>query len=212
MPQSGKRLYNSDIALLGAFSLFLSALDYLIPKPLPFMRLGLANLPLLLALDIFSLKSYCLLVLIKVLGQAIITGSLFSYVFLFSLAGSLSSAAVMFALYRVSGGRSLSLAGTGIAGAFVSNSVQLVLARFFVFGKSAVYLAPPFLAAGIISGAALGIFAETFVAKSIWLRQKKEAQVSGPRPKTTGEKRAGSLPRLCAGCAFAVLFLLVPRI
>ncbi|MDR1230490.1 MAG: heptaprenyl diphosphate synthase, partial [Spirochaetaceae bacterium] len=30
-------------ALLGAFCLFLSSIEYMIPKPLPFMRLGIAN-------------------------------------------------------------------------------------------------------------------------------------------------------------------------
>jgi Predicted membrane protein len=84
------------IALLGACCLFLSAVEYLIPKPLPFMRLGLANLPLMIALDIFPFGSYMILVCLKIFGQAIITGTLFSYVFLFSVTGTLFSALVMF--------------------------------------------------------------------------------------------------------------------
>jgi heptaprenyl diphosphate synthase len=166
------------------------------------MRVGLANLPLLLALHIpadgdrpknsrgqtsalpgqlrpaalllFSPRNYCLLILLKILGQALVTGTLFSYVFLFSLAGSLSSAAAMYGLRRLFGAR-ISLAGTGIAGAFVSNSAQLVLARFFLFGESALYLAPPFLAVGIASGAALGIFAGVFAAQSEFLRRAARA-------------------------------------
>jgi len=171
---------NRDLALLGAFCLFLSAIDHLIPKPLPFMRIGLANLPLLIALDIFSAKSFFLLALIKVLGQALITGTLFSYVALFSLAGTALSAAVMF-LLRGSSRKGLpgqkyriSLIGTGIAGAFVSNAAQLLLARYIIFGEGARYLAPPFLAAGIISGVLLGSFAEAFSVQSQWLHVKRE--------------------------------------
>ncbi|NBK25683.1 MAG: heptaprenyl diphosphate synthase, partial [Spirochaetia bacterium] len=42
------------IAFVAAATLLLSTLEYLIPKPLPFLRLGLANLPILLVLDIFT--------------------------------------------------------------------------------------------------------------------------------------------------------------
>ena len=66
-----------NIALLGAFCLFLSTIEYVIPKPLPFMRIGIANLPLMLALDIFPFRTFLVLTGIKVLGQALITGTLF---------------------------------------------------------------------------------------------------------------------------------------
>ena len=37
-------------ALAAAICLFLAGIEYMIPRPLPFLRIGLANLPLLLAL------------------------------------------------------------------------------------------------------------------------------------------------------------------
>ena len=76
------------IAFFASLCLFLSAVEYVIPKPLPFMRLGLANMPLVLALYVFGAKEILLLVLLKILGQGFITGTLFSYIFLFSAAGS----------------------------------------------------------------------------------------------------------------------------
>ena len=72
------------IAFFASLCLFLSAVEYVIPKPLPFMRLGLANMPLVLALYVFGAKEILLLVLLKILGQGFITGTLFSYIFLFS--------------------------------------------------------------------------------------------------------------------------------
>ena len=169
-----------DIALLGALCLFLSALDHVIPKPLPFMRLGLANLPLLIALDIFTAKHFFLLALIKVFGQSLITGTLFSYILLFSLVGTGLSAVCMFILRRITykGKCIFSLAGIGIIGAFASNSAQLLLARYLVFGYGISFLAPPFLAAGIVSGAVLGFFAEAFSRQSQWLRLQREKAVS----------------------------------
>ena len=56
----------------------------MVPKPLPFMRLGIANLPILLAADLLPLPWYLALALVKVFGMSVISGSLFSYVALFS--------------------------------------------------------------------------------------------------------------------------------
>ncbi|MDR1950328.1 MAG: Gx transporter family protein [Spirochaetaceae bacterium] len=155
-------------ALLGAFCLFLSTVEYMIPKPLPFMRLGIANLPLLLALDIFSFPAFVLLVALKIFGQALVTGTLFSYIFLFSLAGTVVSAFSMYFLRRLVGPKALSLIGVSVVGALLSNLIQLVLAGIFVFGESVRYIAPPFLAAGLITGFILGFFCEYFIRRSSW--------------------------------------------
>ena len=159
---------NMNIALLGAFCLFLSAVEYMIPKPLPFMRIGLANLPLMMALDIFSLPAFLLLICIKVIGQGLITGTLFSYIFLFSLTGTFLSALLMFLLRRIFGRERITLVGIGTAGAFVSNISQLALAHVFIFKENVRYIAPPFLAAGIVTGIVLGVFCEVFIRKSVW--------------------------------------------
>ncbi|MCK5201492.1 MAG: Gx transporter family protein, partial [Spirochaetales bacterium] len=45
---SVKYNYSPDtIALFAAFCIFLSTVEYLIPKPFPFFRLGLANFPII---------------------------------------------------------------------------------------------------------------------------------------------------------------------
>ena len=172
--------------MLGAFCLFLSSLEYLIPKPLPFMRIGIANLPLLLALDILPCGDVALLALIKVVGQGIITGTLFSYVLLFSLAGTLVSAFSMCALRRLLGPGRVSMVGVSALGALLSNGAQLALARVLVFGPSVRYLIPPFLAAGLITGSGLGIFCERFMGKSRWYERKRSppgAEDPEPAPK-----------------------------
>ena len=156
------------VAILGAFCLFLSTIEYMIPKPMPFMRLGIANLPLMLALDIFPLNTFLLLVAVKVLGQALITGTLFSYIFIFSLTGTFLSALSMYGLRRFLGRKRISFIGVGTMGAMVSNISQLYLARVFIFGNSVWYIAPIFLAAGVITGATLGLFCEHFTRRSKW--------------------------------------------
>ncbi|MDR2376233.1 MAG: Gx transporter family protein [Treponema sp.] len=172
-PPPGKAgpLASRTVVLLGAFCLFLSTLEYLIPKPLPMIRIGLANLPLLLALDLLSPRYFSLLVLIKITGAGIVGGTIFSYVFVFSLFGSLASALVMYSLRRLSAGSLLSLTGIGVAGAMCSSGVQLFLARFLVFGEGVRYLVPPFLGLSLLTGCTLGLFCEQFCRRSRWYQK-----------------------------------------
>ena len=156
------------IAMLGAFCLFLSTVEYMIPKPLPFMRIGIANLPLMLALDILPFPSFMVLAGIKILGQALITGTLFSYIFLFSLSGTVLSAVSMYALRCLLGKERVSFIGIGTVGAMISNVTQLALAWVFIFRDNARYIAPPFLAAGLVTGIVLGAFCELFTRRSQW--------------------------------------------
>jgi heptaprenyl diphosphate synthase len=144
----------------------------MIPKPLPFMRIGIANLPLILALDIFPFGPFLVLVSLKVLGQALITGALFSYVFLFSLAGTFASALSMYTLRRLLGVR-IGFIGISVTGALLSNAAQLGLARLFIFGDSVRYIAPPFLAVGLVTGIALGVFCEYFSRQSKWYAARR---------------------------------------
>lgn len=160
-----------NLALLGACCFFLSAVEYMIPKPLPFIRIGLANLPLMLSLNIFPLPSFLVLVCLKVFGQALITGTLFSYIFLFSFTGTLFSSLLMYSLRRIFG-QKITFIGIGTAGAMVSNAAQLALAHIFLFKENTRYIAPPFLAAGFVMGIALGIFCEIFSRKSLWYQKQ----------------------------------------
>lgn len=162
-----KRYLDTATAWFGALCFFLSTIEYMIPKPLPFLRVGLANLPVMLALDVLPAPAFVALVAIKVLGQGLVGGTLFSYIFVFSAAGSIASAALMWALKKAFRG-GISWIGIGVAGAFASNAAQLTLARFWIFGESAWFIAPPFLAVGVVTGALLGAFANRFADNSAW--------------------------------------------
>jgi len=155
-------------AFLAALAFFLSTVEYMLPRPIPFMRLGLANLPLLFAVDLLPFGPYMVLALVKVIGMSLLTGSLFSYVALFSLAGTLASALAMRGLRKIIGTRNLSYLGLCVAGAMASNLVQVALARVFIFGPSARFMLPAFLGLGLVSGFVLGLFAQVFATKSSW--------------------------------------------
>ncbi len=164
---------NAMLAMLAAVAMFFSTLEYLIPKPVPFLRIGLANLPILIVLPFFRVRHVVVLALLKVLGQGLINGTLASYVFLFSLAGTVSSVALMILLHRL-GGRRIGLAGVSAAGALASNLVQITLSVVFIFGSRSWVIAPPFLIIGTISGVFLGVVAEVFTRRSQWVRRVAE--------------------------------------
>jgi heptaprenyl diphosphate synthase len=159
--------------MLGALCLFLSAIEYVIPKPVPFLRVGIANFPVLISLDLLPAPLVLLVVLLKILGQALLGGTLFSYVFLFSAVGSVASAFSML-FFRYVCGRHISLIGVGILGALLSNTMQLLLARVLIFGEGTWLIAPPFMALGTLTAAVLGAFAERFVSRSRWLASARE--------------------------------------
>ncbi|MCL2184643.1 MAG: Gx transporter family protein [Treponema sp.] len=186
MLSPGNNDIRKNIAMLGAFCLFLSAIEYMIPKPLPFLRIGLANLPVMLALDIFPLPSFLLLICIKVIGQGLITGTLFSYVFLFSLTGTFLSALFMYFLRFLFGKERITFIGIGTAGAFVSNLSQLALAYFFIFKENIIYIVPVFLIIGLLTGVLLGVFCEVFSRKSLWYKNITESKAQRMDYEQTG--------------------------
>lgn len=184
------------LALLGACCLLFSAIDYMIPRPLPFFRLGLANVPVMLALDLFSPAPFFILICIKVLGQALITGTLFSYVFLFSMAGTFFSAFLMYFLRRSLGSNRISFIGISAAGALVSNVSQLALAWFFLFKDSVVYIAPPFLTIGLITGIVLGVFCEIFTKRSKWCNVQTDVTVNETEQGSSITENKSSVPSI----------------
>ena len=198
------------VPVFGALCFFLSAIEFVIPKPLPFLRIGLANVPLLLALDVVSFPAFLLLAVIKILGQAFISGTLFSYLIFFSAAGTLGAAFTMYALHAVPR-KALSLAGISMAGAAVSNAIQLAIGRFFLFGEGIWYMLPPFLCIGAVTSLILGLFCENFRAESEWYAQIMQAEtpLSIELPDDTLQTDYPRL-RLVSGSALLIGVLFIP--
>ena len=219
------------VALLGATCLFFATIEYLFPRPLPFLRLGLANLPILLALGMLRARDVLLVALLKVVGQGLLHGTVASYVFVFSLAGTVASTAVMIGAHRV-GGRAISLVGVSLLGALASNVVQIALSLRFIFGPAAWPIAPVMLGTGSAGGILVGIVAQWFAARSRWYRTALSGRAGGaagdhaaasdlPDPRNPPEdplrrrrsmdRIAGSISpslRLVAGGMALVLFVL----
>lgn len=187
------------LAFFSALCFFLSAVEYAIPKPVPFFRLGLANLPIMISFLCMTRRESTALIFLKVLLQGIISGTLFSYVFLFSLAGSVASGFVMMAIFHLFYGRKLvSWLGISMAGGLANNLAQLGVACIFLFGENTKFVAPVLLAISFVASIAMGLFANVFVEKSKWLadlRNKNWTEVKSAGKKSAAAEERKSSPK-----------------
>ncbi len=167
-----KAIEKVDVAaVLAALSLFLASIEFIIPKP-GFLRLGLANLAFLVGLKLLKPRGLFLLVAVKVAAQGLLFGTLFSYTFVFSAAGSLAAAFVMLGVHGLFGDR-VSLVGVSVCGAFASNTAQLAAAGLLLLGNGVWLIAPPLFLAGTATSILLGLLAERFVARSVWVKRHR---------------------------------------
>ena len=116
-------LSRDRISSLAALSLLFSAAEMFIPRFLPFFRLGLANIPMLMALDM-NWASYLVLALMKGIGTSYVSGNLFSVFAAISIAQSLAAAIAMKGVSAILT-RHVSVYGVSLSGALVSTLVQI---------------------------------------------------------------------------------------
>ena len=140
--------------VLTALALIFSYVETLIPIQfgIPGVKLGLANLIIVIALYRMKLSEAYLLSIVRVLLAGFIFGNYFSIIY--SLAGGLLSLTVM-ALLRKKGG--FSVIGVSIAGGVFHNIGQLIVASVIVETFSMMYYVPVLLIAGLVTGLLIGI-------------------------------------------------------
>lgn len=147
----------SKVAYFGVFTalaLIFSYVETLIPIQfgIPGVKLGLANLIIVIALYRMKLSEAYLLSIVRILLAGFIFGNYFSIIY--SLAGGILSLTVM-ALLRKKGG--FSVIGVSIAGGVFHNIGQLIVASVIVETFSVMYYVPVLLIAGLVTGLLIGI-------------------------------------------------------
>lgn len=157
----------SRVAYFGVFTalaLIFSYVETLIPVNLgiPGVKLGLANLIIVVALYKMRLSEAYLLSVVRVLLAGFIFGNYFSIIY--SLAGGLLSLTVM-ALLKKWGG--FSLQGISIAGGVFHNIGQFIVAAVVVETFSVTYYFPVLLVAGLLTGLVIGIVAEMMLKRLV---------------------------------------------
>lgn len=157
----------SRVAYFGVFTalaLIFSYIETLIPFQfgIPGVKLGLANLIIVLALYKMGAGEAYLLSVVRVLLTGFLFGNYFSIIY--SLAGGLLSLSVM-ALLRKNDG--FSVMGVSLAGGVFHNIGQLVVAMLVVETFSVIYYVPVLLIAGMLTGLLIGIVSNEMLKRLV---------------------------------------------
>ncbi len=155
----------SRVAYFGVFTalaLIFSYVETLIPINFGVwgMKLGLANLIIVIALYKMGTGEAFLLSVVRVLLSGFLFGNYFSIIY--SLAGAILSLSVMAGLKRAGG---FSVIGVSISGGVFHNIGQLIVAMLVVETFSVIYYVPVLLAAGLVTGLLIGIAASEMLKR-----------------------------------------------
>lgn len=146
----------AQYGLFAALAILMGYVEMLIPLPLlvPGMKLGLANVVIVVVLYYMNAKSAFFISFVRVL----LSGLLFQGFagLLYSLAGALLSFAVMTLLKKTG---KCSIVGVSIAGGVFHNVGQIIVAALVVENMKMAYYLPFLLVSGIVTGCLIGVVA-----------------------------------------------------
>lgn len=148
------KLKTAYLGLLLAFALILSYVEVLIPFSfgIPGVKLGLANMAVLLTLYLFGYRDAFLLTVVKALLCGILFGNM--TMILYSLSGAMLSFLAMAVMIKID---RFHLFTVSAMGGVMHNVGQLLVAYFTVKTYSIFYYVPILILSGLIAGILIGI-------------------------------------------------------
>lgn len=199
------------IAYLISLTLLFSYAELIIPRFVPFFRLGLSNIAVLSALNL-SFPSFFVLTVFKAAATSLMAGTLFSPFVVISLFQSVLSGIFMFAIFRLNNffqKKLFSLYGISVLGSSLSAAVQISLSAIYLGGGTFMVLGPM-----LIFNAASGILT-AFLAQFLEIPDTAPILGGGslplgrtplrPTPSNGSRFRRGSTKTRSKRCATRVL-------
>ena len=152
--RNGKARRVALYGMLTALAFILSYVESLVPVTLgiPGVKLGLANLVVVIALYTLDLKGAFVISVVRIVLSGLTFGGLFSM--LYSLAGGLLSFAVMAILSRK---KLFGTVGVSVCGGVAHNIGQLLVAMAVLGTESVWYYFPVLLISGSVAGVLIGL-------------------------------------------------------
>lgn len=149
------------IASLLTMSIVLSMVEGLIPIPVPGVKLGLANIIILVMLYDFKTSEAFLVLIIRIFLVGILRGNIFQVPFFMSLCGGLTSFIVMrvFSLFKF-----FSIIGVSVIGSIFHCVGQIVIAIILLGTAQVVYYLPLIAILSTVTGVLTGIISKRFLS------------------------------------------------
>ena len=149
----------SRLSMLLALSVALNIIETFVPLfngIIPGLKLGLANIVILISLYIYGFKDTLLLSVLRVFIVGILRTGLFSMSFFFSLSGAILSIFMMFVAKKFS---KLSIIGISIVGSLSHTIGQILIAVIF-YNINMIYYMTLSLILSIPTGIIIGFLAK----------------------------------------------------
>lgn len=142
------------IALLSAYAITIHSLENLLPMPIPWLRLGIANIITLVTLMLYGFRAAMIVTMIRIILSSIFMGTFLGPGFILSLGGGVSSTLSMGIIFYLFP-RLFGPIGLSLIGALFHNISQLFLAyALFVRKAEPILIVSPLL---ILLGTLTGI-------------------------------------------------------
>lgn len=160
----------AHLITLVLLALYFSILEAFIPKPFPWMKLGLANISSIIAVKNFGAKMGIKVFLLRVIIQAFVMGTFLTPGFAISFTAGISSTLLMIFLFKYD--KIFSVVAVSSLAAVLHNIVQLVVVYFLLFrginlySKSILAFILIFIIIGFLSGWILGFLVSKFQKSS----------------------------------------------
>jgi len=176
------------LALFSALAIALHGLEFLLPSPVPWFRLGMANILALLALFLYDARAAWSVNLVRIFVAALFLGTFLSPRFFLSLSGGVLATAAMTVSRRLAGDR-LGPVGVSVLGAAGHALGQLLCAWLLLVRHDGLwYLLPVLLllaiGAGIVNGLVAHYLLDILRRQPAFAKQTGENQaqetLSGP--------------------------------
>lgn len=153
------------VAYFGVFTalaLIFSYVESLIPihMGIPGVKLGLANLIIVIALYKMSIKEACILSIVRIVLAGFMFGNLFAI--LYSLAGGVVSLTIMSILKKTD---KFSVFGVSMAGGVFHNVGQLIMAMIVLESVSIGYYFPVLIISGLVTGFVIGVISNEMLKR-----------------------------------------------
>ncbi|HXG00048.1 MAG TPA: Gx transporter family protein [Bacteroidota bacterium] len=149
----------TTVALLSAVGIALFVIESYIPMPLPFLKIGLANVSSVVALMLVGTTSMMSVVTLRIVLGSLLIGTFMGPAFVLALSGGVASAIVMAIVRKMFRGL-FGVIGISLLGAVTHVLVQLAVVRFvFVQNASVFHLLPLMLASSVVGGLVVGYLA-----------------------------------------------------
>lgn len=152
------------VAVLAAYALALHGVEGLLPMPIPWLRLGLANIITLMSLILYGFRTAMMVTLIRVILASIFTGTFLGPAFMMSFGGGIASTSAMGIFYLI-GRNVFGPVGLSLIGALFHNAGQLTLAYFIFIQRieAVLVISPVLLLIGTLTGLTNGIICDILV-------------------------------------------------